>query len=41
MKILCAILEAGAIRKILSHLGLPHKPPDIAPSMLDSQMSFA
>ena len=36
-----AILEFSAIKKILEHLGLPDKPPDIAPARLSSQMSFA
>ena len=35
-----AIVEPGAIRKILRHLDLPDKPPDVAPARLSSQMSF-
>ncbi len=40
LKIVAAIMEAAVIRKILTHLGLPHKPPDIAPSRLAHQMNF-
>ena len=40
-KIISAILESTAIRKILVHLGLPDEPPDIAPARIPSQMSFA
>ena len=29
-KVVAAIIETGAIRKILTHLGLPFRPPDIA-----------
>jgi hypothetical protein len=39
-KPLAAIMEAQVIRKILTHLGLPDKPPDIAPARLPPQMSF-
>jgi hypothetical protein len=35
-----AILEVSAIRKILIHLGLPTKPPDIAPARFSPQMTF-
>lgn len=35
-----AIIEISAIRKILTHLGLPDKPPDIAPARLSPQMCF-
>ena len=41
LKIVAAIMEISAIRKILGHLGLPDKPPDIAPARLPAQMSFA
>jgi hypothetical protein len=41
LKIIAAIIEVGAIRKILGHLGLPDKPPDIAPARLPTQLSFA
>lgn len=40
MKILSAILEVSVIRSILTHMGLPSKPPDIAPARFPSQMSF-
>ena len=40
-KIISAILERTAIRKILSHLGLPDEPPDIARARIPTQMSFA
>jgi len=40
LKIVSAILEGHAIRKILGHLGLPDTPPEIAPARLPSQMSF-
>jgi len=39
-KPVAAILELTAIRKILSHLGLPDKPPDIAPPRLPAQLCF-
>jgi hypothetical protein len=39
-KPIAAILETSAIRKILTHLKLPDKPPDIAPARLPHQMSF-
>jgi len=39
-KIVAAILEAGAIRKILGHLGIPDIPPDIAPPRLPPQLNF-
>jgi hypothetical protein len=41
MKIIAAIMEAAAIRKILSHMGIPYKPPDISPSRIPTQLSFA
>jgi hypothetical protein len=31
----------AAIRKILTHLGLPAEPPDIAPARLSPQLSFS
>jgi len=39
-KPIAAILETSVIRKILIHLKLPDKPPDIAPARLPRQMSF-
>ena len=39
-KPIVAILETSVIRKILTHLKLPDKPPDIAPARLPRQMSF-
>jgi hypothetical protein len=32
MKVIAAIMKADVIEKILKHVGLPHEPPDIAPS---------
>ena len=40
LKIVAAIVETVAIRKILGHLGLPDLPPPIAPARLAPQMSF-
>ena len=40
LKIVAAILETAAIRKILGHLGLPDLPPSVAPPRLSPQMSF-
>jgi hypothetical protein len=40
LKIVAAIVEVTAIRKILGHLELPDKPPDISPARLSPQMSF-
>jgi len=40
-KPIAAILEISAIHKILTHLGLPDKPPPIAPARLSPQMSFS
>jgi hypothetical protein len=40
LKAIAAIMETGAIRKILTHLGLPAEPPDISPARLSPQMSF-
>jgi hypothetical protein len=39
-KPIAAVLEISAIRKILGHLGVPDKPPDIAPARPLSQMSL-
>ena len=39
-KALAAILEISAVKKILTHLGLPAKPPDIALARLPPQMAF-
>jgi len=39
-KPISAILETSVIKKILTHLGLPAEPPDIAPARI-RQMSFA
>jgi hypothetical protein len=39
-KPIAAIVEVSAIRKILIHLKLPDKPPDIAPARFSPQMSF-
>ena len=39
-KPISAILETSVIKKILTHLGLPVEPPDIAPARI-RQMSFA
>jgi len=40
LKAVAAIQEVAAIKKILIHLGLPSKPPDIAPARFFPQMSF-
>ncbi len=40
LKPIAAILETSAIKKILDHLDLPSKPPDVAPSRFSPQMSF-
>ena len=32
MKIIAAIMETAVVEKILKHVGLPHKPPDVAPA---------
>lgn len=40
LKIVAAILEREAIHKILTHLDLPFRPPDIAPARLPAQLSF-
>ena len=40
LKILAAILETDAIHKILTHLDLPFRPPDIAPAVLPAQMEM-
>jgi len=40
LKIVSAILEGDAIRKILGHLGIPDTPPMISPARLSPQMSF-
>jgi hypothetical protein len=39
-KPIAAILEPDVIHKILTHLRLPTKPPDIAPARLAPQLSF-
>jgi hypothetical protein len=39
-KPIAAIVEVSAVRKILTHLGLPDKPPDIASARLAAQMAF-
>ena len=41
LKLISAIVEPGAIRKILRHLDLPDKPPEIVPARISPQMSFA
>ena len=40
LKVIAAILDTSVIRKILTHLGLPVEPPDIAPARPFAQMSF-
>ena len=37
MKIIAAIMETTVVEKILKHVGLPHKPPDIAPARYAGQ----
>jgi len=41
LKIIAAILEPFAIHSILSYLGLPDKPPHLAPARIPSQTQFA
>jgi hypothetical protein len=36
-KPIAAIIEVSVVREILTHLGLPDKPPDIAPARLSPQ----
>jgi hypothetical protein len=38
---IAAVMETRAVRQILGHLGLPDKPPDIAPARLSTQLSFS
>lgn len=40
LKIVSAVLEGHAIRKILGHLGIPDTPPHISPPAFGHQMSF-
>ena len=40
LKPIAAILETQAIIKILDHMGLPSRPPDIAPANLDRAIEF-
>ncbi len=40
LKIISAILKGEAIRRILMHLGLPDRPPDIWPSQVGHQLEF-
>ena len=40
LKIISAIVESRAVKRILTHLGIPDKPPDIAPARLSPQLSF-
>jgi hypothetical protein len=41
LKIVSAILEPHAIRSILTYLGLPDKPPELAPARIPEQTQFA
>ena len=41
MKIIAAILEPFAIQNILTYLGLPDKPPELAPAQIPEQSQFA
>jgi hypothetical protein len=42
LKVIAAIIETGAIRKILTHLDLPFRPPHIAPARISTHpLSFA
>ena len=38
---IAAVMETGAVRQILGHLGLPDKPPDIAPARFSTQMRLS
>ena len=40
LKPIAAIIEVKAITKILDHLGLPSKPPDIHPARLSAAIEF-
>ena len=40
MKIVASILEPTAVRTILTYLGLPDKPPDLAPARIPEQNQF-
>jgi hypothetical protein len=40
VKLTSVITEPGPIQKILTHLDLPFRPPELAPSRIYSQMSF-
>jgi hypothetical protein len=40
VKIIAAILEATAVRTILTYLRLPDKPPDLAPPRIPEQTQF-
>ena len=39
-KVISVIMEASVVKKILTHLDLPFRPPDIAPARSYPQMSF-
>jgi hypothetical protein len=39
-KIVSAILETQAIVRILNHLGLPSKPPEVAPARLSAALEY-
>ena len=39
-KIIAAIVEPAAIQRILTYLGIPDKPPDLAPAHLSAQIQF-
>lgn len=38
-RVIAAVIERSAVKKVLSHLGLPDQPPDITPARVQ-QMSF-
>ncbi len=38
-RVIAAVIERSAVKKVLSHLGLPDQPPDITPAKIQ-QMSF-
>jgi hypothetical protein len=40
-KVIAAILETMAIKKILTHLNIPYQPPDIPPARISTQTIFA
>jgi hypothetical protein len=40
-KIIAAIIEPTAVRTLLTYLGLPDKPPGLAPARIPEQFQFS